>query len=44
MSSEALMTKMTPTPDPTAEARIQASIDVLLQAQTRGDPERLAVL
>ena len=33
-----------PTPDPTAEARIQASIDVLLQAQTRGDPERLAVL
>ena len=33
-----------PTPDPTAEARIQASIDELLQAQTRGDPERLAVL
>ena len=30
--------------DPTAEARIQASIDELLQAQTRGDPERLAVL
>ena len=30
--------------DPTAEARIQASIDDLLQAQTRGDPERLAVL
>ena len=33
-----------PTPDPTAEARIQASIDEILQAQTRGDPERLAVL
>ena len=33
-----------PTPDPTAEARIQASIDELLQAQTRGDPERLVVL
>ena len=31
-------------PDPTAEARIQASVDELLQAQTRGDPERLAVL
>ena len=30
--------------DPTAEARIQASIDELLQAQTRGDPGRLAVL
>ena len=28
----------------TAEARIQASIDELLQAQTRGDPERLTVL
>ena len=33
-----------PVPDPTAEARIQASIDEPLQAQTRGDPERLAVL
>ena len=33
-----------PTRDPTAEARIQASIDELLQAQTRVDPERLAVL
>ena len=33
-----------PTPDPTGEARIQASIDELLQAKTRGDPERLAVL
>ena len=33
-----------PTPDPTAEARIQASSDELLQAQTRGDPERLVVL
>ena len=33
-----------PAPDPSAEARIQASIDELLQAQTRGDPERLAVL
>ena len=32
------------TPDRTNEARIQASIDELLQAQTRGDPERLAVL
>ena len=30
--------------DPTAEVRIQVSIDDLLQAQTRGDPERLAVL
>ena len=29
-----------PLPDPTAEARIQASIDELLQAQTRGDPGR----
>ena len=28
--------------DPTAQARIQASIDELLQAQTRGDPDRLA--
>ena len=28
-------------PDPIAEARIQASIDEILQAQTRGDPERL---
>ena len=42
MSLEALTTRM-PTPDPTTEARIQASMDVL-QAQTRGDPERLAVL
>ena len=33
-----------PTPDATAEARIQASIDELLQAQTISDPERLAVL
>ena len=31
-------------PDPIAEARIQASIDEILQAQTRGHPERLAVL
>ena len=30
--------------DPTAKARRQASIDELLQAQTRGGPERLAVL
>ena len=30
--------------DPAPEARIQASIDELLQAQTRGDPVRLAVL
>ena len=33
-----------PALDPTALVRIQASIDELLQAQTRGDPERLAVL
>ena len=31
-------------PDPAAEARIQASINEILQVQTRGDPERLAVL
>ena len=30
--------------DGNAEARIQASIDELLQAHARGDPERLAVL
>ena len=33
-----------PTPDPTAEARNHANTDELLQAQTRGDPERMAVL
>ena len=33
-----------PTHDPSAEARIQASIEELLQAQTRGDDERLTAL
>ena len=33
-----------PALDPTALVRNQASIDELLQARTRGDPERLAVL